>query len=119
VQPPWIIDGRRDEALAIGKHRDVSAETKAGNGAGRASPEGHFPMTPEAYREILEELRLSNGQAAKLLGVTPRTSNRWLAGTRDIPAPAYRLLVLLRDYRLSPKDASRHLAEVMRDFEGA
>jgi hypothetical protein len=83
----------------------------------QTSNNGAQTMTPDAYREILEELRLTSAQAAELLGVSPRASNYWLAGTRDIPAPAYRLLVVLRDYRLKHRDVARHLAEAMREFD--
>jgi hypothetical protein len=70
-------------------------------------------MTPEAYRELLDELHLSPGAAARILGIAARTSRRWLDGTRDVSAPGYRLLVLLRDYGISPAEALEHFSQTI------
>lgn len=49
-------------------------------------------MTPDDYREAIETLGLTQGGAARLLGVDERTSRRWACGERDIPPPAQRFL---------------------------
>jgi DNA-binding transcriptional regulator YiaG len=49
-------------------------------------------VTPDEYREALEQLGLTQGAGAKLLGVDERTSRRWACGERDIPPPAQRFL---------------------------
>lgn len=65
-------------------------------------------MNAEGFRAILEELHLSPARAAKLLGIAERTAYRWLDGTRDVSAPGYRLLILCRDFDVSPDQAMRH-----------
>lgn len=52
-------------------------------------------MTPDAIRAELHRQGLSQVGAAHLIGVDPRTMRRWVDGTRDMPAPACRLLLLL------------------------
>jgi len=49
-------------------------------------------MTPDEYRETIEALGMTQGAAARLLGVDDRTSRRWACGERDIPPPAERFL---------------------------
>lgn len=49
-------------------------------------------MTPDEYREALDQLGLTQGAGAKLLGVDERTSRRWACGERDIPPPAQHFL---------------------------
>lgn len=43
-------------------------------------------MTTEAFRQHLEALRLSNAEAADLLGVSERSVRRWIDG-EDVPGP--------------------------------
>ena len=53
-------------------------------------------MTPTQYRAHLDRLGLSQVGAARLFGVDPRTSRRWVAGDLAIPkavALALRLMV--------------------------
>ncbi len=52
-------------------------------------------MTTTDLRETLARLGLSQTGAARLLGVDARTMRRWLAGEREMPQPAIRLLDLL------------------------
>jgi DNA-binding transcriptional regulator YiaG len=52
-------------------------------------------MTPADLRAALARLGLTQAGAAHLLGVDARTMRRWLAGTREMPEPARRLLVML------------------------
>lgn len=49
-------------------------------------------MTSDEYREAIDRLGLTQGGAARLLGVDERTSRRWANGERDIPPPAQRFL---------------------------
>jgi DNA-binding transcriptional regulator YiaG len=50
-------------------------------------------MTPSQYRKALNTLGLSQEALARLLEITGRTSNRWMAG--DVPIPKSVSLVLL------------------------
>lgn len=49
-------------------------------------------MTADEYREAIATLELTQGAAARLLGVDERTSRRWANGERDVPPPAERFL---------------------------
>lgn len=49
-------------------------------------------MTKDEYRAALDTLGLSQARAAALLGVKPRTSERWAAGEVPITETAARLL---------------------------
>lgn len=49
-------------------------------------------MTSDDYRQAIAALGLTQGAAARLLGVDERTSRRWANGERDIPPPAERFL---------------------------
>jgi transcriptional regulator with XRE-family HTH domain len=60
-------------------------------------------MTVLELKEILDRLKLTQVEAAKLLGVAPRTLRRWLEG-EDIPGPAQQAL------RAWMKLAARRLA---------
>lgn len=62
-------------------------------------------MTPKQYRKALDELGLSQVEAAKLLGVNPRTSRRYALGERSIPKPVELLLKRLVDEERSNKRA--------------
>ena len=57
-------------------------------------------MLPKQFRRILRELALNQVQAAKRLGVNPRTLRRWVAGDSRIPESVSLLLQLwLREPR--------------------
>lgn len=61
-------------------------------------------MTPNAYREALDSLGLSQVGAATLFGVNPRTSRRWALGEQDIPKAveiALRLMLIVGAKRLA------------------
>jgi hypothetical protein len=73
----------------------------------------HRLVIPAAYEAILGQLKLSHGEAARLLGVAPRSSQRWVSGTREVSATAYGLLVLLRDFNISPGEANRHFSQII------
>lgn len=53
-------------------------------------------MTPTDFRAALLILNLSQLDAAKVLGVGARTVRHWAGGTATIPAPAAKLLTLMR-----------------------
>jgi len=53
---------------------------------------GSDKMTTAEYRYILAGLALTQGDAAKALGVTIRTSNGYANGHHAIPEPVARLL---------------------------
>ena len=49
-------------------------------------------MTSDEYRTAIAALGLTQASAARLLGVTGRTSRRWAAGDRPVSEPAARFL---------------------------
>ena len=57
-------------------------------------------MSPQRFRGALRQLGVSQVQAAKRLGVNPRTLRRWVAGDSRIPESVGLLVELwLRDRR--------------------
>ena len=50
------------------------------------------PVTPAYLRSLIEGAGISQGQAARMLRVDPRTLRRWLAGDRACPWMAAELL---------------------------
>jgi hypothetical protein len=60
-------------------------------------------MTPAQYRAALERLALSQGQAAKLLGVSLRTSHGYANGV-PIPEGYAKLLRLMVTLGLTPEN---------------
>jgi transcriptional regulator with XRE-family HTH domain len=52
-------------------------------------------VTHLQFRDALAALGLSQVDAAKLLGVDPRTVRRWVSGDRDVPPPVARFLQYL------------------------
>ena len=50
------------------------------------------PVTPAYLRSLIEGAGISQGQAAQMLRVDPRTLRRWLAGDRACPWMAAELL---------------------------
>lgn len=67
-------------------------------------------MTADQYRNAIQALGLSQTAAARLLGVDPRTSRRWISGERDIPAPAARFL----DYLIATKVSGDKAMKVLK-----
>jgi len=51
-----------------------------------------MPMSPQQFRRALRQLRLSQVQAARRLGVNERTVRRWIAGDSRIPESVALLL---------------------------
>lgn len=62
-------------------------------------------MTPDAYREALDSLGLSQVGAATLFGVNPRTSRRWASGELDVPTVVELVLRLM--IVIGPKKLAR------------
>lgn len=67
-------------------------------------------MTPAQYKAAIARLKLSQAGAASLLGVNERTSRRWIAGDREVPAPVARFLRYLIAAKVSPQDVLDALA---------
>jgi DNA-binding transcriptional regulator YiaG len=61
-------------------------------------------LTTKQYRRALEELGLSQGAAAKYLGVTARTSQNWALGFSAVHPCAERLLRLLLNGKITLND---------------
>jgi DNA-binding transcriptional regulator YiaG len=68
-------------------------------------------MTPDEYRQAIEQLGLSQVAAARLLGVDARTSRRWASGERDIPPHAVRFLRYLIATKKTGEQAMRMLGD--------
>jgi DNA-binding transcriptional regulator YiaG len=49
-------------------------------------------VTPDELRAVLDDLGLSQLEAARRLGVSGRTVQAWAGGTNAVPGPAERLL---------------------------
>jgi transcriptional regulator with XRE-family HTH domain len=49
-------------------------------------------MSATEYRDALAKLGLTQVGAARLMGVSDRTSRRWASGEQDIPPPVERLI---------------------------
>lgn len=62
-------------------------------------------MTNEQYRKALAKLDLTQGQAAKFLGISIRTSNGY-ANDRVIPEYIAKLLRLMIRLKLKPEDVT-------------
>lgn len=69
-------------------------------------------MTSDEYRTMIDQLGLTQGAAARLLGVDERTSRRWALGERDIPPPAERFLRYLMATGRTGEYAMRKLASL-------
>jgi len=54
-----------------------------------------MPMTPKQLRAALKRLGFSQLEAARRLGVNPRTVRFWVAGTYRIPEP---VVILIRTW---------------------
>jgi len=59
-------------------------------------------MTPVQYRAILAELRLNVAQAGRYLGISERTSHRYIRGETEIPVPVILLLRGLKALQIKP-----------------
>jgi DNA-binding transcriptional regulator YiaG len=64
-------------------------------------------MTSQKFRDTIAKLGLSQVKAAHVLGITPRTARRWAMGAVRIPAPAAKLLRLMKDGKVLEKDVRK------------
>jgi DNA-binding transcriptional regulator YiaG len=67
------------------------------------------PMTSLHFRNVIAKIGLSQVQAARVLGVTPRTVRRWALDEVKIPPTAAKLLRLMQMGEISTqqvKDAA-------------
>ena len=62
-------------------------------------------MTAAEYRSALTTLRLTQGRAARLLGIHPVTSNRWATGENGVSETAARFLRFLIAANISASTA--------------
>lgn len=67
-------------------------------------------MTPAEYRAALNALGLSQGRAALLFGVDPRTSRRWALGEAAVPRMVALVLRLMLRHGVTTDEANK-LAE--------
>ena len=67
-------------------------------------PRSVTDMTAKQFCSGLEKLGLSQVGAAKLLGITDRTSRRYAAGDAEIPEPTAKLLRLAIAGKISVAD---------------
>lgn len=60
-------------------------------------------MTPQAYKEALATLGLSQAAAARLFWVNPRTGRRWASGEQPVPRAVEIAIRLMIHYKVDPK----------------
>ncbi len=53
-------------------------------------------LSPQHFRDLLEDLDIPNKEAAALCGVAESSLYRWLKGESPIPASATRMLELMK-----------------------
>lgn len=71
---------------------------------------GRIRVRPEELQAALDELGITQREAAEALGVSLRTVQSWVAGKHEIPGPAARLVrlwVQREDLRPSTPDGMR------------
>jgi hypothetical protein len=68
--------------------------------------DGFTAMSPSEFRTALAALDLSQVEAARLFGRTPRCVQRWIAGDRAIPPEAVILVRLMLAGKITPDDIS-------------
>ncbi|WP_425154859.1 helix-turn-helix domain-containing protein [Candidatus Palauibacter sp.] len=70
-------------------------------------------MTPREFRAARDRLGFSVAKLARMLGVSPRTVQRWQNGTHDIPGPAAALVRrLLRENEAPPNPSGDGIAVI-------
>jgi len=67
-------------------------------------------MTPQQYTRAIKTLGLSKNGAGRFLGISPRHSHRLAAGVYVVPRNIEILLNLMVEHKISPADASGHIA---------
>lgn len=53
-------------------------------------------MSPEELKLRIADLNLTQNEAARLLGVDPRTMRRWMSGEKNVAPPVIILLKMLQ-----------------------
>ena len=71
-------------------------------------------MTYFQFRALLDELRLSQLAAARLLGADARTVRRWALGERSVPPTVGVLLQLLADDKIAKADITAAQEEIRK-----
>jgi len=61
-------------------------------------------MTPEDFREVLIETRLTQGDVARLFALNPRTVRRYASGELEVPRAIEVALKLIHRWRLTTKE---------------
>ena len=64
-------------------------------------------MNGHECRHALNDVGLSQVDAAKFFGVADRTVRYWLAETREVPVAVVMLLRVMLHFHLSPEDIKR------------
>jgi DNA-binding transcriptional regulator YiaG len=62
-------------------------------------------MTPSQLQRALDQLDLSQRRAARFLKVDERTVRKWIAGDARIPEAVAKLLRLMIQLKIDPKNA--------------
>jgi len=60
-------------------------------------------ISPAEYERLLAALGLNQSSGARFLGVSDRTSRRYVAGEAEVPVAAVKLLRLMLHLRLGPR----------------
>jgi hypothetical protein len=60
-------------------------------------------ISPAEYERLLAALGLNQSSGARFLGVSDRTSRRYVAGEAEVPASSVKLLRLMLHLRLGPR----------------
>ena len=60
-------------------------------------------ISPAEYERLLAALGLNQSSGARFLGISDRTSRRYVAGEAEVPAAAVKLLRLMLHLRLGPR----------------
>ncbi len=63
-------------------------------------------MTANQFRKALKALGLSQGEAAKFLGVSLRTANGWANEVTPVPEAVAMLLTVMIKRKIAPADVN-------------
>jgi NOL1/NOP2/fmu family ribosome biogenesis protein len=64
-------------------------------------------MTPERYRELLQEIGLTQNAASRFFDVRDETARDWARG-KDIPASVAMLLEIMALFDITPEEATTY-----------
>lgn len=74
------------------------------------------PMTPQQYRDALEDLGWNQIQAARFFAVDTRTSRRWALGEVRIPVSVAQMLRFLMTHPDAAKSINPEVAKDIEDY---